>query len=105
MSVIEKLRKLPDDKKKMVAAGIALFLTVIIAGSWFAFGPKKNNNNADLKPIIPDEQLNALKASVQKSIDDFNTAKDQLFQMVASTSALKNSTSTISTTTATTTHK
>lgn len=95
MSLIEKLRKLPDDKKKMVSAGIALFLTIIIAGLWFAFGPKKNNNSTDLKAVIPNEQMQALKDSFQKSIDQFHVLKDQIMAGTSTSSA--------STTTSTTT--
>jgi hypothetical protein len=104
MGFIAKLRKLPDDKKKTVAAVTALFLTIIISVSWFAFGPKKNNNDAGVNPILQDAQMNSLAQSIQQSISDFNRVESQLFGTTTSTSTIASSTNIISTTTSTTTN-
>jgi hypothetical protein len=103
MSMLDTLKKLPEDKKKMISAGIAFILTCIIAISWFAFVPKKNNNSWDPGSILDDSQINSFKASVQKSLDNFNAMKDQLFG-TTSTSTNASSTDPISTTTSTTTN-
>ncbi len=97
MSILSKLKKLPDDNKKIFAGSLALILTILIILFWVAFGPEKKDNSQDIKNVLDDMQIDSFKESVQKSIDDFNTAKEQLWGTI--------STSTVSTTTATTTNQ
>ena len=92
MKILVTLKKLPDEKKKMFAGITALILTILIIIFWVAFGPKKKDNGPDLKAIIPDEEINSLKQSVQKSIDDFNTMKDQIYGTTTSTSTISTTT-------------
>lgn len=79
MKFLDKLKKMPDENKKIFSGIVALFLTIIIMTLLFAFGPKKKDNVSDIKPIFQDEQIETLKQTVQKSLDDFNQVKNQLY--------------------------
>lgn len=93
---MDKLKKMPDNDKKVFSIIAAFILTGIIAVSWFAFGPKKNNNGFDVSAILRDTQINTLQNSVQQSIDQFSTMKNELFASATNAEIPDSTTSTSS---------
>ena len=105
MNIIDKLRKMPDSKKNTFAIVAAFFLTLIVSVSWFAFSPKKPDNVWDVKSIFKDVPVASLQESLQKSEDNFNVLKNQIFGTTTSTTTniTQASTTEINATTSTTT--
>ena len=91
MSVLGKIRQMPDNQKKILSLAVAAALTILIVLTFFSIGDKTSADQS----VIEDDTLSSIspiqliKDEVSKAFSNFNEAKDGLKSTITeSTSTL-----------------
>ena len=87
MNIINRMKKWPDEKKRNFSVIASLFLTILMAGSWYGFSMK-------YQPSVS-KRDNTTFESVKQSFNDifstFSKTTDQIARNAASLKAMASS--------------
>ncbi len=80
MNINGKFKEWPEEKKKVFSIFTAGIITVAVVIIWFSFNPIFQKSDVSVEN---NDSVNYLKESFQKFSDQFDSAKDQVSNLIS----------------------